>query len=91
MKPAIDKYPTRKDNESYYDWFKRQPKAYWINEHKKWAAENYLWRVRQYERGLENEHIMKSTFGHMSPEQILSDIKYWFNASLGVHTQITYK
>jgi len=63
----------------------------WSNEYKlHYSVPSYLFRFENFNKGLKNEHIMKSTFGRKSLKEIKEEINYWFNNCIGAYNQIEF-
>ena len=62
----------------------------WENEHKLNSVFFYFFRFDNYQKGLENNHIMLSTFGIKSNIQILEEIEWWFNVCIGVYSDVEF-
>lgn len=76
-------------NYSYTEW--SNLKLDWSNRYTvKYSVESYLFRYNNYQKGLSNKHIMKSTFGVMSHKSINRDIKMWYNRCIGAYNEIKY-
>lgn len=63
----------------------------WSNQYKVYySIPSYFFRLENYHEGLINEHIMKSTFGMKSHNEIIKEIIYWFNNCVGAYSEIEY-
>lgn len=61
----------------------------WGNEYKlTYTVESYLFRFVNYKKGLDNSHILKSTFGKKSIRDIEKEIAYWFLKCIGAYNEI---
>jgi hypothetical protein len=84
-----EKYPWEKSKISYSEWSKM--KFDWTNYYKiEHSIPSYLFSYDNYIKGLENDHIMKSSFGNKSMKEIKDLINWWFERCIGAHTKIKY-
>jgi len=84
------KYPWEVRKISYSEWGKMD--FDWDNKNKvDNTVESYLFRYKNYQKGLKNEHIMKSTFGNKSIADIEIEINKWFEMCIGAYTLIEYE
>jgi len=84
------KYPWEIKNLTYTEWVKMD--FDWNNHVKidKWIPA-YFFRYDNYQKGLENDHIMKSTFGRKKIIEIKEEIENWYNINIGAYTKIEYE
>jgi hypothetical protein len=78
---------------SFNDWFYNHSNNedngnYWKNQHKLSCIESYFFRYDNYLKGLKNPHILKSTFGIKSIDDIEKEINYWFDKCVGAYSYI---
>jgi hypothetical protein len=75
---------------SFNDWFygPYDKGWYWREMANKKTIDSYLWRKENYEKGKQNEHILKSVFGKSSETEILKEINWWFDKCVGANTTI---
>ncbi len=64
----------------------------WDNQSKidKWIPA-YLFRYNNYQKGLKNKHILKSTFGRKTIIEIKEEIEMFYKICIGAYTKIEYK
>jgi hypothetical protein len=60
----------------------------WHNESKLSFVDSYFFRYDNYIKAKNNEFIIKSVFGNQHPKEIQMEIQWWFNACIGVYSQI---
>jgi len=81
------KYPWEESKISYSEWNKLD--FDWGNSYKiTYTVPSYFFRYENYIKGLENDHIMKSTFGKKSIREIKDEINWWFKKCIGAYTEI---
>lgn len=76
---------------SFNEWFYGDypdKKEYWSDLANNKTVRGYLWRYENYKKGLDNEHIMKSTFGKTSKTSIKEELDWWFDRCLGAKNKI---
>jgi hypothetical protein len=81
------KDPWEVKNLSYQEWGNMD--FDWNNHAKvhKWIPA-YFFRYNNYKKGLENEHIIKSTFGMKHEQHIQKEIQRWFSICVGAYSVI---
>ena len=84
------KYPWEIKKLTYTEWGNMD--FDWNNQAKidKWIHA-YFFRYENYHKGLENDHIMKSTFGRKTIIEIKAEIEKWYNINIGAYTKIEYE
>ena len=72
---------------TYNEWGKLD--VDWGNEYKlKYTVFSYFFRYNNYNEGLKNEHILKSTFGRKSIIEIKQEIEWWYRECIGAYSDI---
>ena len=72
---------------TYQEW--GQNKHDWENEYKlMYSVESYFFRYDNFIKGNESDVILRSVFGNKNYEDIVKDIKYWFNKCIGAYNVI---
>lgn len=80
-------FPFEKKQYTYQEWGCMD--FDWLNYYKvTYNVESYLWRYDNYLKGIDNHHILKSTFGKSNIEDIKKEIELWFNNCLGAYNTI---
>jgi hypothetical protein len=84
------KFPWETKNYSYQELGKMD--FDWGNYNKlQQIIESYFFRHDNFIKGLENDHIMKSTFGKKSMIGIKAEIQWWFDKCIGAYNTIEYE
>tara|TARA_R110000851_G_scaffold330678_1_gene503772 strand:+ start:300 stop:569 length:270 start_codon:yes stop_codon:yes gene_type:complete len=86
----IAKFPSETKKYTYQEWGKMD--FDWSNYYKlDESIHSYFFRYDNFIKGLENDHIIKSTFGKKHLLDIKDEIEWWFDKCIGAYNKIEYE